>query len=207
MIVLDTSGSMRSATPGGDGPEKMARDAAKAVIDTLTDVDYVTLVGFSTDAYAYSTELRQATDSERDAMKRWVDLEIGANGATNYRAAFEKTFEIIAASTQSTSNCNRVVLFMSDGDPSIGSWGEADFADVSARADLIGNVHILTYALGTNINPDILKRIACENSGVAYRVPDNMQLADTMASYYEVISPMQVWSKSICHIPCICQQK
>jgi len=186
VIVLDTSGSMSGQ------PEKMARDAAKAVLKTLTDADFVTLIGFSGSAYSYSSLLQRATDSTLSDMNDWIETNIGANGGTNFRQAFQRVWQIFAstdATTGHSTNCKRVVLFLSDGKPS--EWSEDDYKIQADLAKANGNVHILTYGLGSGVDTSILKRLACENLGVAYLVPQPAQLANTMAAYYKVLAPMQ----------------
>ena len=110
VLVIDTSGSM-----AGD-LNNMAKVAAKMVIDTLTAVDYVTIVKYSSGAQAYSSTLVEATDANKDLLKAWIDAEIGASGTTNYRAAFEKAWQVVDATT-SSSNCKRIMLFLSDRSP------------------------------------------------------------------------------------------
>lgn len=126
---------------------QMARDAGKAVLNTLTDVDYVTIVIFSSQASSYSTMLVQATTSNVIAMRSWIDQNVGASGSTNFRAAFAKIWSVLAASTASTSNsnCNRVVLFLTDGEPN--DWEEADYEAVKANSVAHGNAKVLTYHL------------------------------------------------------------
>jgi Mg-chelatase subunit ChlD len=126
---------------------QMARDAGKAVLNTLTDVDYVTIVTFSSQASSYSTTLVQATASNVVAMGNWIDNNVGASGSTNFRAAFAKTWSVLAASSASTSNsnCNRVVLFLTDGEPN--NWEEADYEAVKANSVAHGNAKVLTYHL------------------------------------------------------------
>ena len=73
VLVIDTSGSMTGTR------EELASDAAKAVVDTLTLNDYVSVVRFSSTASAYASTLVQATDSEKAALKSWIDSNIGAS--------------------------------------------------------------------------------------------------------------------------------
>ena len=104
VLVIDTSGSMAGEL------NTMAKQAAKMVIDTLTAVDYVTIVKYSSGAQAYSSTLVEATDANKDLLKAWIDAEIDASGTTNFRAAFEKAWEVVDATTAS-SNCNRTVSY------------------------------------------------------------------------------------------------
>ena len=182
VIVIDTSGSMSGTR------EAMARSAASMVVDTLTEVDYVTVVRFSSSASSYSTTLVQATDATKTAIKSWITTNIDATGSTNFEAAFTTMWSVLDATTTS-SGCNRVVLFLSDGEPN--EWSDAIASNLQTKAaSYRPQVHILTYALGNGASATTLKQMACENDGVFYAVADDGPLADTMASYFQVLAPM-----------------
>ena len=177
VLVIDTSGSM-----AGD-INNMAKVAAKMVIDTLTAVDYVTIVKYSSGAQAYSSTLVEATDANKDLLKAWIDAEIGASGTTNFRAAFEKAWQVVDATTAS-SNCNRIMLFLSDGEPD--EWSAADTESVRKKAASYDPpMHVLTYGLGSGAKADDLKAIACAGNGIYYSVTADT-IANTMASYFQV---------------------
>ena len=77
-----------------------------------------------------------------------------------------------------------------DGKPD--DWSEDDFRSVrEASAEL--DVHLLTYALGSGAAFDRVKRLACENKGIAQKVEDAQddRLANAMASYYQMLGPMR----------------
>ena len=177
VLVIDTSGSMVG------GLNTMAKEAAKLVIDTLTAVDYVTIVRYSTDASASSSTLEQATDANKTALKVWIDNNIDASGQTNFRAAFEKAWEVVDA-TNASSGCNRIMLFLSDGAPQ--QWSAADTQGVGAKAASYDPpMHVLTYGLGEGAKEDVLQAIACRGNGIYYSVTA-ITLANTMASYFQV---------------------
>lgn len=178
VVVVDVSGSMTGSRIG------MARDAAKAVLDTLTEADYASIIVFSSRADAYSTTLVQATEANKALMEAFIDREVVAGGTTDFIAALSKVKEVLGDG--STGNgCNRVVLFMSDGQPDAAPDTDALKADL----DAIGNVRLMTYALGDGAQADVLKSMACENGGVFQSVPDNGDLAYAMAMYYQVLAP------------------
>ena len=177
VLVIDTSGSM-----AGD-LNNMAKQAAEMVIDTLTAVDYVTIVKYSSGAQAYSSTLVEATDANKDLLKAWIDAEIGASGTTNYRAAFEKAWQVVDATTAS-SNCNRIMLFLSDGEPN--EWDYMDSEGVRRKAASYNPpMHVLTYGLGEGAKEDVLQAIACRGNGIYYSVTA-ITIANTMASYFQV---------------------
>ena len=63
VVVVDVSGSMSGTRIG------MAKAAAKAVLETLTEADFATVVVFSSRADAYSSTLVRATEANKELMK------------------------------------------------------------------------------------------------------------------------------------------
>ena len=64
----------------------------------------------------------------------------------------------VVDATASSSGCNRVVLFLSDGEPN--EWGDSDYAAVKAKAASYSPpVHVLTYALGSGANQSVLQQV------------------------------------------------
>jgi len=181
VLVIDTSGSMAGNL------NAMAKAAAKLVVDTLTSADYVTIVKYSSRAYSYTSTLVKATDATKTELKAWIDTNIDASGTTNFRAAFEKAWEVVDATTTS-SGCNRIMLFLSDGVPN--AWDANDYAAVARKsASYSPPMHLLTYGLGKDADPTVLKGIACGSSGIYYSVTEST-ISDTMASYFQVLAPM-----------------
>ena len=179
VLVIDTSRSMAGNL------NEMAKKAAKLVIDTLTAVDYVTIVRYSDDASASSwpARLERATDANKITLKAWIDDNIVAYGSTNFRAAFEKAWQVVDATTAS-SNCNRIMLFLSDGEPN--EWDDSDTESVKAKAASYSPpMHLLTYGLGEGAKADVLKAIACGGKGVYYSVTKD-NISNAMASYFQV---------------------
>lgn len=182
VIVVDTSGSMLGTRI------ELAIDAAAAVIDTLTDVDYAMVIGFSDTAKRWrSGGLVKMTKENRASAKDWIRSSLRAVGKTSFVSAFQATFDVLTA-TGVSSNCNRVVLFLSDGIPD--SWSDADYANTQAQLAALGHAHLLTYALGSGVDTAIMHRLACENAGIIYEVPDDANLSDIMAEYYKLLATM-----------------
>ena len=177
VVVVDVSGSMTGTRIG------MARDAAKAVLNTLTETDYASVIVFWSGVDAYSTTLVQATEENKELMESWINSNVLAGGGTDFNAALSKAKEVL--NNGGGTGCNKVVLFMSDGEPE-----EApDMGALTRDLDAIGNVRLMTYALGNGAQADVLKSMACENGGVFQAVPDDGDLAYAMAMYYQVLAP------------------
>mgnify|MGYP002856620279 CR=1 FL=1 len=187
VIVIDVSGSM-----GVSGRMGIARTAAKKVLDTLTESDYVGRVAFAAQANTAlgASRLLRATAANIASLKAWVDT-LAPTSTTNFVAAFNSAKGLITASIGdggATSSCTRAILFLSDGDPN--SWEDSDYATL--RSDTASNsIKVFTYALGSGANPTILKRIACQNNGGFWQVPDGGDLGAAMSDYFKFLAPMQ----------------
>jgi len=174
IIVLDTSNSM---TKGNRW--RQALDASRAVLDTLTAFDYTTVVTFNTMASVFDdkAELIAATQENLAQLKTWLS-DLYPLGGTDFRAGLSKAFNVIDASSTSSSQCNRLMLFLTDGIDGSG----LDVAEVEAMNKK--GYTIFTYSFGNDADKTLPKQIACENKGIWYHVPDGANIGDAMSKYY-----------------------
>ena len=89
ILIIDVSGSM-------DGIRlSLAQQAAKAVITTLSNNDFVGVASFSNSATAlHVDQLERATSNKKTTLIEHIDA-LEAYGDTNYEAAFRKGFDMI----------------------------------------------------------------------------------------------------------------
>ena len=82
ILIIATSASML-----GDGLE-VPRTAAKAVINTLSNNDFLGVISFGTSARTvYTSQITRATIDHRWVMEQEID-KLEFSGLTNYQAAF-----------------------------------------------------------------------------------------------------------------------
>jgi uncharacterized protein YegL len=77
-----------------------AKAAAKWVINTLSWVDYATVVSFSSVAKSATSKLMPMTVENRELLKAYVDT-LGATGGTAMDKAFTKAFDVLDSSRAS----------------------------------------------------------------------------------------------------------
>jgi len=186
VIVIDQSGSMQK-----QGRMALARTAATQVVDTLTEADVASVVRFSSDATGFpaGNQFLRMTEANKAVLKAYI-ADITEGGTTNFGAALSKALDFFEGSTDD-SGCHKVVLFMSDGSPTSGTWSASQKSGIASRAaQLDPPPHILTYAFGADAPADDLQGIACAHNGVAYRIADGGNIADVMAAYFKILSPM-----------------
>jgi Ca-activated chloride channel family protein len=152
-LVLDVSGSM-----SGEKIEQ-ARAAGKQVLATLNSSDRFRLIDFSTDVRTFRDGFVQATRQNVAEGSRYLE-SLDASGSTNISGALDE-----ALRGETPSNRLGLVLFVTDGEPTI---GERDPEAIATRVDrLRGNRRIFSFGVGADLNAALVERLAVEGRGTA----------------------------------------
>ena len=122
---------------------QLARDAAKAILKTLTWKDQLGFVLFS-DVVGQIREPVFVTDDARASIEDWIDTHIVADGSTTFYEPMMRALEMV----ETYASCSNVVLFLTDG---IAEFTEENYLEVSSTAHEHDTV-IFTYALGDGTN-------------------------------------------------------
>mmetsp|Transcript_111768 Transcript_111768/g.316142 ORF Transcript_111768/g.316142 Transcript_111768/m.316142 type:complete len:604 (+) Transcript_111768:41-1852(+) len=184
VVVIDRSGSMSTA-----GRMALAKSAAKSVLRTLTWVDMVNVVAFSSSPAKASLSMVPATADNKQRLERWIDA-LSEGGSTNFIDALDMAMSLLLDGRGSrclTTTCAGALLFLTDGTPD--SWGQGDY-DLLRSRNSGGYVRVFSYALGAGADHKILQRLAKEHGGEFHSIGDGDggNLGDAMASYYKVFA-------------------
>eukprot|EP00931_Biecheleriopsis_adriatica_P093204 TRINITY_DN6694_c0_g1_i1.p1 TRINITY_DN6694_c0_g1~~TRINITY_DN6694_c0_g1_i1.p1 ORF type:complete len:747 (-),score=132.23 TRINITY_DN6694_c0_g1_i1:68-2308(-) len=185
VIVVDVSGSMSK-----ENRYVLAKDAVHTLLETLEWKDYASIVLFNQGISAeFSAKMVPVDGCMRKAMKTWVDKQNFAEGGTDFRVAMERAFKIIedSVSAGDTSMCQKAILFLTDGKADFGDSDYQKMQQLSKRFDTT----IFSYTLGSGADKSVAKKLACDNGGVFYPVPDGGDLSHIMAQYYSFFSSGQ----------------
>lgn len=204
ILVLDKSGSMKEeveidiVNEAGEKEKKtvarlqIMKDAASALLNTVTFLDFVQVVVYSHSAQAYGTKLIRGTSANKKKLNEYID-KIAAGGSTCGKCGMEKAFDIFEASNninqgdlQTSAGCERIISFLTDGKMNEDKWVSGWM--VEKKRKLLGkNPHIFTYALGSGASTEIPAQLACENQGWFAQVEDgNIEaLKHAMIRYFE----------------------
>ena len=187
VLILDTSSEM--ARKNGLG---VAKEAAEAVLGTLTSSDYFGVVSFSRDLggtpVTFNPTMLRATISNRTNALEFVD-DLGARADKDILPSFETSFAMINASTASgniPTGCTSTIMVLLDGEETI----ENVTSIVSRVAELDDglDVRVLTYAVGTGGNgADLGKQLACQSRGLWQTLDQAADVKNAMATYYEFL--------------------
>mmetsp|Transcript_20475 Transcript_20475/g.64233 ORF Transcript_20475/g.64233 Transcript_20475/m.64233 type:complete len:307 (+) Transcript_20475:1-921(+) len=165
----------------------LAKSAAKAVLLTLTWVDMVAIIAFSSNPWVSTASLVPATTANKRMLESFID-RLSPEGGTNFVDALDTAMDLLISVRRRpclTAECIGVLLFLTDGEPD--SWRDDDYNRLR-RKNSDGYVKIFGYALGNGANRDIPRRLAHEHGGEFHAIEDGGNLKNAMASYYKVIA-------------------
>jgi Ca-activated chloride channel family protein len=158
-LVLDVSGSMSG------GKLAQAKAAGRQLLETLRPQDRFRVIDFSTDVRTFRDEFVYATNGNVAAARRYID-ELQAEGSTNISGALDE-----ALRTSVSSERLPLVLFMTDGEPTVGERNPAAIAARAARER--GDRRVFTFGVGTDVNAALIEQLAVEGRGTAHFVRPN----------------------------------
>lgn len=159
-VVLDRSGSMRGEK------FKQAVDAAKNVLNGLSDGEMFNIIDYSDSIAAFNTA---PIAKDADSLKRataYLD-SLQANGGTNIRDAL-----VEAVHTTPQQGTLPLVLFLTDGLPTVGERNEGAIRASIKQANS-ANRRLFTFGVGFDVNSPLLSALAASTRGSAtFVTPD-----------------------------------
>lgn len=153
-LVLDRSGSMNG--------EKLAqvKEAALQIIAGLDDGEWFNVIVYNESVDRFSdAPLRRTADSETRA--REYISGIRARGGTNISDALRFALE-----QRPAPDALRIVLFLTDGLPTVGQTAEKDIRDIAVNRNP-HNRRLFTFGVGADVNTPLLEKLADATRGRA----------------------------------------
>lgn len=175
VFVLDVSGSMSGYKI------QQTKAAYNFFIDHLNADDRFNVISFSDTATAWKDTLVNADASNRADAKQFVS-NLDTTGGTNIDHALGR-----AVSLFGTSNSTKAIVFLTDGEPTVGITDPATIADNMKLRNVAG-IRTFAFGAGENVCTDFLDRLALENRGEALYVHENDSLETKLTGFYETIS-------------------
>ena len=165
-LVLDVSGSMRGRKL------EQAKAAGHQLLASLDEGDRFRLVRFSTDVESFRDGFVSASRANVREAGRWLD-DLEAEGSTNISGALE---EALAGTTEGRgpraegpmSPRLQIVLFVTDGAPTVGLRDPGAIADLARRER--GERRLFTFGVGADVNTSLVEQLALEGRGTAHFV-------------------------------------
>jgi Ca-activated chloride channel family protein len=144
-VVLDVSGSM-----SGEKIEQ-AKLALHHLLGTLGPDDRFRLIAFSNAVRVQSEGWSPSRGAPLESARSWVDRLV-ADGGTNIGGALDEAFRL-----ESPGGRLPVVLFLTDGLPSVGEDSPERLADIAERR--AGRARVFAFGVGHDVNTHLLDRL------------------------------------------------
>lgn len=176
VFVLDTSGSMAEA-----GKMEKARAALLYGIRILRPQDRFNVVSFAGEERLM--ESRMITANEQ-GLKRGEAFaqSLRPVGGTNINQA------LLAAMQQFESSSRpKILVFMTDGLPTVGETNATRIVD-NARAARLPGLRLFTFGVGYDVNTALLDKLAAENGGVADYVEPKEDLEVKVSNFFAKVN-------------------
>jgi Ca-activated chloride channel family protein len=177
-FVLDVSGSMAGKKLD------QAKAALKFCVANLNDFDRFEIIRFSTDADAVFGKLTKADKSGRDKATQYID-NLKAIGGTNIDEALQLAFK-----AKTGDNRPYMILFITDGKPTIGKTGEDELVAMIKNTNTAAT-RIFTFGIGDEINTHLLDKFTeITNAYRTYVTPDEDIEVKVSDIYTKIQSPL-----------------
>lgn len=155
-FVLDVSGSMSGSKM------EQARAAGRQLLGSLGARDRFRLIDFSTDVRSFRDGFVPATPGNIRAALAYL-ASLSAEGSTNISGALSAALTPLRDDVR--DNRLQVVLFLTDGQPTIGETRAEAIA--AQAASLRGSARVFTFGLGGDVNASLLEQLALQGRGTA----------------------------------------
>ncbi len=173
-VVLDISGSMSGSKMD------QAKRALNQLLGSLRGQDRFRLAAFSSTVTTYERGWTQATAGEIADARRWVD-GLNAGGGTNIQDALDEAFRLGG----DPEHLN-VVLFLTDGLPSVGEQDPERLAQMAERSR--SNARVFAFGVGYDVNTYLLDRLSAAGRGSTQYVQPNEDVEEALGRLVTKIS-------------------
>ena len=139
---------------------EQVRAAALQVLGGLSDGEAFNLITYNDTVSLYSPEPVVKSEQSVKAARAFIQA-ITAQGGTNIHDALSRGMRIKPA-----AGMLPLVLFLTDGLPTVGETSKAAIRDVAVKANQYER-RVFTFGVGVDVNTPLLEKIAFESRGTA----------------------------------------
>jgi len=179
-LVLDRSGSMTG------GKLDQVKAAALQTIEGLGDGEFFNIIDYSTTVASFSpVPVRRSATTVAEA--RHYLQQMRPSGGTNIYGALRQ-----ALAQEQTPGALPIVLFLTDGLPTVGQTSEIAIRDLVEKENAAQR-RVFAFGVGADVNVPLLDRIAeMSRARSTYVLPDeNVEVR--MAEMFERLSGPVIW--------------
>ncbi|MGC4116071.1 MAG: VIT domain-containing protein [Myxococcales bacterium] len=177
-FVIDNSGSMAGERM------KVAKDALKYCVQRLNPQDRFNVVRFATDVESLFQGPQEARPESIQKAVGFVD-SMEALGGTAIDDAMRRALK--DGENAAGSNGPHIVMFITDGQPTIGETAEEAIAR-NAAAGNKGKSRVFTFGVGEDLNAKLLDRLAADGQGTSDYVKGGKDFEEKISGFYDKVS-------------------
>ena len=192
VFVLDRSGSMSGRKV------EQAKEALRYCVQNLNDGDRFNLILFNEDITSLADRLNRG--EEWFGGERWPDSTVLSDKLIDVKNGRKKAFAFIegiegrgmtnindalltALAEKPDPNRPRIIVFLTDGCPTIGVTNAAQILENVAKANQ-NLSRIFVFGVGYDINDHLLDKMAADNGGTRNYVTPNEDIEDTVSALF-----------------------
>jgi len=176
VFVLDTSGSMAEA-----GKMEKARAALLYGVRILKPQDRFNVISFAGEERVMEPRMISADEQGRKRGEAFAQ-SLRPVGGTNINQS------LLAAMQQfESSNRPKILVFMTDGLPTVGETNPTRIVD-NARAARVPGLRLFTFGVGYDVNTTLLDKLAAENGGVADYIEPTEDLEVKVSNFFAKVN-------------------
>ncbi|XP_075214887.1 voltage-dependent calcium channel subunit stolid [Lycorma delicatula] len=187
-IILDASTAMSGRN------KDLAKATISAILDTLTDNDFVNVYAFAENTQelipCFKDMLVQATEENRREFKNMLD-KVKSENVANFTSAFVTAFEILHKynRTGMGCQCNQAIMLVTNGPTQ-------SFREIFKQYNMPHMpVRVFTYLVGKDTsNSAEMNWIACNNKGYYEHIKEESEVREKVFNYIRVMArPMVMY--------------
>jgi len=175
VCVFDRSGSM-----SGKKIEQ-AREALKHVLNNLRKGDRFNVIAYDSQVESFQPEMQPYNDEMRKKALGFVE-GLYAGGGTNIHDAVTTAMKMLTDSSRPN-----FIIFMTDGQPTMGETNEAKIVEAAEKANQV-RARLISFGVGYDVNSRLLDRLARANFGQSEYVRPNEDIETQVSRLYNKIS-------------------
>ncbi|HVP89876.1 MAG TPA: VIT domain-containing protein [Terriglobales bacterium] len=175
VLVLDSSGSMAGTKI------QQVKGAAEHIVRHLGRDDRFSLIDFDDQVSPFSDALVPATAAEVEKSVRFI-YGVKDAGGTNINDALVKAMGLVPAGDRPA-----YVLFLTDGQPTVGTTETAEILKNVARANK-ARARLAVFGVGNDVNTELLDLLSNDHRGTSVYVGEDEPIEAAISGFYERIS-------------------
>lgn len=177
IFVMDTSGSMAGNKIEG------ARQALLSCLNTLNKTDRFNIINFNSYVDPLQEKLLDATEANISEARSFVN-RLASSGSTDINSALQAALGMLNVKDSRMP----VIVFLTDGQPTVGEQNIQAILK-NTKAGNAKGARVFVFGVGTDVNTELLDKLADENSGSAeYVSEDKTSIEETIGALASKIS-------------------